>query len=76
MAGAKLEFENGWFGIERCANAVDGQQFLMAHIHNKARGLTTSAPVDLDEALKFAQTLIQQVRLARHALSAAQGSKK
>lgn len=67
MAGAKLEFDGGWLGIERCADATNGEQFFMAHIHTASRGLTVNAPVAIEDVIKFADNVRQQVKLARGA---------
>jgi hypothetical protein len=64
MAGAKLDFENGWMGVERC-EGPDGKQFLMACVYSKSKGLRTSSPIGLEQAEQFALDVMKQVCFAR-----------
>jgi hypothetical protein len=65
MAAAKLDFKNGYMAIERCENAdKPGEQFLMAHVYSKSRGVRTSAPVSVKEAVAFATSLVRQALLS------------
>jgi len=64
MAGAKLNFDNGWMGIERCQDKRGTAQFLMAHIYSKSKRLRTSSPISTAETLEFAIQTIKQTLLA------------
>lgn len=65
MAGALLQFEGGYLGIERCKDLDDQCQYLRAVIHHGGMGRTVSAPITIEEAELFAETILWQAALAR-----------
>jgi len=65
MAGAVLDFVNGYMGIERCQNVEnEAEQFLMAHIYSKSKGQRVSSPVTVRQAMDFATAIVKQSLLA------------
>lgn len=64
MAGAKLEFDNGCLGIERCVDPTDGKQYLRACIQSYSTGRTTTAPVEIRDVMAFATEVAKQALLA------------
>jgi hypothetical protein len=62
MAAATLKFEGGELGVERCEDG--GKQYLRAFVHHAGTGRTASAPIENDEAQRFALDVMKQAVFA------------